>query len=207
MAITSFDLYDYWQMVNTFGDIYQKEKRVVNNYILRQRKAELCALVQKVINNELCEQDRLLVRLHWYKGKTKDEIADLVNLDRSTVFRHFERINETIYEKLKYAIEYRYGNDFSSAAKALISTDIKNSLLANPVEKIGERLAVLRKSQFLSFDELSELTSIKEKRLEALEQSGKEMSVVELKKLSAVFGVSTDYIIFGIGEKNNDEAC
>ena len=207
MAKNNFDLYDYWQTVNTFSDVYYNEKRVADNYLLRKRKAELCALVQKVIKNELCEQDRLLVRLHWYKGKSKEEIAELVGLDRSSIYRRFEKINDIIYEKLKYAIEYRYDADFASKAKVLIKTDIKQSLLSSPTEKIGERLTALRKNQFLSLKELSELTSISTKRLEELEKHGKEMTVIELKKISSFYGVSTDYIIFGINDGRSPDIC
>ena len=205
MAKNNPDLFDYWQTVNTFSDVYYTEKRVADNYLMRKRKAELCALVQKVIKNELSEQDRLLVRLHWYKGKSKEEIAELVGLDRSNIYRRFEKINEIIYEKLKYAIEYRYDADFAAKAKVLIKTDIKQSLLSSPTEKIGERLAALRKNQFLSVKELSELTSISIKRLEELEKHGKEMTMIELKKISSAFGVSTDYIIFGIADGKSSD--
>ncbi len=78
-----------------------EENGDVDEYILRERRRELHRLVKKVIKNELDEKDRLIVSLHWYKGYSKEEIAEIVGANRSTIFRRFEKINEIIYEKLK----------------------------------------------------------------------------------------------------------
>ena len=78
-------------------DVWQAQQNIdIDDYILRRRRRELNELVRKVIKNELCEKDRLLVALHWYKGKSKDEIADIMGIDRSTVFRRFDKINDII---------------------------------------------------------------------------------------------------------------
>ena len=53
--------------------VWQAQQNIdIDDYILRRRRRELNELVRKVIKNELCEKDRLLVALHWYKGKSKD---------------------------------------------------------------------------------------------------------------------------------------
>lgn len=162
--------------------------------------------MKKVIKNELSERDRLLVSLHWYKGKSKQEIAELTGLDRSTVFRRFEKINNTIYEKLKYAIEYRYGDSFSSSALLLIKKDVSSLGGQKSLESIGERLLRLREEQYLSKQDVSRFTGIALSRLSLIEKSGKEVTMEELKKLSAFFRVSSDYILFGRNRVLRDEA-
>ena len=84
MTKTSFDLYDYWQTVNAFGHIYAGEKSRFDELLMRKRKAELCALLHKVIQNELDEKDRLLIRLHWYQGKTPDDLKNELSNRQNT---------------------------------------------------------------------------------------------------------------------------
>ena len=190
----SFDLYDYQQTVQSLA-IYNRTKvQDVDDYILRKRKAELRLLVRKVIKNELSDLDKQLVELHWYKGKSKQEIANITGLDRSTVYRHFERINNTIYDKLKYAVEYRFGNDFSLKADVLIKSDV---LRSGGITNIEKRIKYLREKNFLSVSDVSQMTGISENRLMKIERVGKEMTMFELKKISTFFKVSTDYLIYG----------
>lgn len=195
----SFDLYDYQQTMQSLAIYNQTQAQDVDDYILRKRKAELRQLVRKVIKNELSDLDKQMVVLHWYKGKSKTEIAEITGLDRSTIFRHFERINNTIYDKLKYAVEYRFGNDFSLKADVLIKSDVKKSGKLDDIEK---RLQNLREKNFLSLSDVSQMTGISENRLSKIEQSGKEMTMIELKKLSSFFKVPTDYLVYGKNTAN-----
>lgn len=197
MTENSFTQYDILRAKEAFSLWQAEENSSVDEYLLRERREELQRLVKKVIKNELDERDRLLVLLHWYKGKTKDEIAVLIGQDRSTVYRRFEKINDVIYEKLKYAIEYRFGNDFSQKAYLLIKKDVSANCKANALESIGERLVRLRQEQYLSKDEVAALTGISKARLSEIEKSGKEITMIELKKLSSFFRVTSDYIVFG----------
>lgn len=193
----SFTKYDYLKAREALSIWQAGECQDVEDYVLRERKAELCRLVRKVIKNELDDRDRLLVSLCWYKGKSKQEVAELIGVDRSTVFRRFEKINDIIYEKLKYALEYRYGDDFSKKAMLLVKKDVSSNARLYELESIGERLLRLREEQFLSRDEVSALTGISVSRLKTIEKSGKEITMCELKKLSSFFRVTSDYIIFG----------
>lgn len=186
--------------------VWQAQQNIdIDDYILRRRRRELNELVRKVIKNELCEKDRLIVALHWYKGKSKDEIADIIGVDRSTVFRRFDKINDIIYEKLKYAIEYRYGDDFSEKAMMLIKKDVSATGSLRELESIGNRLLRLRREQYLSRRDVSEHTGIGQERLSLIEKSGKELTMAELKKLSSFFRVSSDYIVFGKSRILRDE--
>lgn len=197
MVENSFTQIDRLKAQEAFLLWQAEENGEVDEYILRERRRELHRLVKKVIKNELDEKDRLIVSLHWYKGYSKDEIAKIVGANRSTVFRRFEKINEIIYEKLKYALEYRYGDDFSQKAMLLVKKDISSKYGMRSLESIGERLNRLREEQYLSKDEVAALTGIDSKRLAEIEKSGKEITMAELKKLASFFKVSSDYIVFG----------
>ncbi|MBQ4267444.1 MAG: sigma-70 family RNA polymerase sigma factor [Clostridia bacterium] len=168
----------------------------VEGYMLRQRKAELRELVKRVIKNELSTYDQLIVRLRWYENYSTGEIAEKLGVDRSTVARHIEKINSIIYDKLKYAIEYRYGKDYSKAAEMIIKSSDAYACTVDAKE-ISDRLVNLRSRQCLSTGEVSSLTAIEEKRLRELEKQGNKMSVTELKKLCTFYRCSSDYLLFG----------
>ena len=105
-------------------------------------------------------------------------------------------INNIIYEKLKYAIEYRFGKSFQSNAGLIISENKAFCTVANP-KNISSRLINLRKEQCLTIPELSRLSGVEEERLLKIEKKGSLMTMTELKKLSVFFKVTSDYILFG----------
>lgn len=205
MENNSFTQFDYARAKRAFDLWNESENDGLDDYVMRERKRELQCLLKKVICNELSQKDRTLVSLHWYDGKTKREIAELTGLDRSTVFRRFEKINDIIFEKLKYAIEYRYGNSFASDAVMLIKRNVTGLGSGRRLESIGERLERLRKEQYLSEEDVSSCTGISLRRLGVIEKSGKEITMTELQKLAAFFRVSSDYIIFGQNRVLRDE--
>ncbi|MCM1545185.1 MAG: helix-turn-helix domain-containing protein [Ruminococcus sp.] len=196
MAGNSFDLYDYEQARKSFNIWQVQQAKDMDDYMIRQRKADLNRLVKKVIKNELSERDRLIITLSWYKGVPKEKIAEMLGMSRSSVFRRLEKINNIIYEKLKYAIEYRYGSGSLAASPVLIKSCVC-SIDEKENQTIGERLRQLRRVQFLTTDDVSQSTGISERRISAFETNAQEITVTELKKLAAFFKVKTDYIIFG----------
>ena len=193
----SFDISDAYYAKQAFAAWQAKDAQELEDYIIRQRKAELNELVRRVIHNELCQQDRLLVRLHWYKGFSKEEIAKMTDMSRSAVYRRFDKINNTLYDSLKYAIEYRYGTESEKTAKVLLKQSTVCPGDGFSSAETGKCLFQLRESQFLSRKEVGEKTGIGEKRLGEIEKNGKDATMLEIKKLASFYKVSSDYIIFG----------
>lgn len=173
-----------------------KQHDQADEYTLKKRKAELYALVRKVIKNELDQQQQEIVRLHWYEEKSFNEISEILGIDRSTVARKDKKINDIIFDKLKYALEYRFGEDFSENSMQMINS---NRFACCPIdgENISQRLRNLRMRQCLSQEDLKKLTGITVKRQEEIESNGTLITIQELGKMTRVFKVSTDYIIFG----------
>lgn len=168
----------------------------VEDYILRKRKAELSELVKKVIRHELSSSDKLLVELKWYEGHSNKEIAERLSLDPSTVSRRLARINDILYEKLKYALEYRFGSKVSSKSKVILRQMSTPSKCETP-DKISGRVAFLREKQHLSEKDVSLITGIDEERLCLIEKDGADITVSELQKLALCFCVTADYLVFG----------
>lgn len=59
-------------------------------------------IMAKIIRNELTPRQRQTVSLYYYEGKGVTEIAQMLDLDVSTVSRTIKRARERIYKFLKY---------------------------------------------------------------------------------------------------------
>lgn len=66
-------------------------------------------LVRKVIQKELTDDERELIRLYYYKGLSSVKIADIVGVDSSTVRRRLYKVHQKLYNFLKYAAELYFG--------------------------------------------------------------------------------------------------
>ena len=194
----SFSSNDYINAREAFINWQGRIDESVDSYILRQRKNELRQLVRRVLEEELSEYDRNIVRLRWYENMTLEEISAELGVDPSTVSRHLEKINRTVYEKLKYAIEYRYGRSFSRQSEIIIKNGDAYCCTVEPQE-LTERLCFLRKSQFLTLKEVSKLTGIRMYRLKEIEENAVVMTADELRKLCILYRCSSDYLLFGKG--------
>lgn len=179
-----------------FARWQSKNAEKVDEYKLRKRKSELYALVRKVIKNELDPVSQEFVRLYWYEEKSLSEISAIMGLDKSTLSRKEKKITDVIYDKLKYAIEYRFGRDFSETAHRAIKS--RNPACC-PCEAgtIAQRLRNLRLRQCLDTKDLAEATGIRKSRIELIEKDGGQATADELCALARLFGTTSDYIIFG----------
>ena len=192
----SFRCEYFTQDKEAFQKWQSKQHESVSQYTLRKRKAELRALVRKVIREELNSQQQLLVKLHWYDGLSVTEIALKTGLSKSTVSRKLEAVNNTVYDKLKYAIEYRFGPRFSEDAKIIIRNADSIMYCENP-SGISQRLKALRKKQCLSIQELAVFTGISAKTLEECERNESSLTTGQAVILSKFYDVSCDYILTG----------
>lgn len=192
----SFEIADLLSAGQVFSRWQAEQAQDVEDYLMRQRKAELNALVKKVIENELSESNKMLVKLRWDKEYSLEKIAQIFEIDTSTVHRRLEKITDDLYEKLKYALEYRFGKS-GRAASVLIKSEIQNNLIENNLTSCSARLRALRKDNHLSLQDVSQCTGICEKRLIKIESGKPGLELEELVKLASFFKVSTDYLIFG----------
>lgn len=162
-----------------------------------RQRAALHALVRRVIREELNDQDRLLVRLHWYRGKSIDEIAKLTGAERSVVYRRMDRIHKTIYDKLKYAVDFRFDSGFRPGAHETLQNPGRNAFALEALDGIGARLAAARQKKRLGLGDVHRAAGIAPDRLLALETDGRQMMMTELSALCKTLGVGVSELLFG----------
>ncbi len=180
-------------------DMWESEKtESVDEYALRRRKIELCALVRKIIETDFDEKERQLIELRLQERMRVSEIAKLLGVHKTTVYRRLEKIEEKLYDKLKYAVSYRYGSSFSKKAKNIVKNCDALRFCDKP-DSIAKRIGNLRLLQCFTEEEVSEMTGIKTERLKNLETVGEDITALEISKLSLFYKVSSDFILFGKG--------
>lgn len=188
---------EYENHKQTYQNWQAKRLAQFDEMNLAERKTKLRKLVKTVINNELNDFQKHIVDLHWYNDVSKEEVARQLNLDISTVYRHLERINNLIYEKLKYAIEYNLDMDESEYLKLF---NKGKDLCQEPIkcEDLPQRIKALRKANFLDFVALSKVSNISTARLRRLENKLEIFTLDDVQKFCEIFDVSADFLIFGI---------
>lgn len=197
---TSFDEVDYETARQQYNSWMSKQSESLDEFILRKRKIELISLVKKVIENELSEKDQEIVKLHWYENQTVTQTAATLGVDKSTISRRLDKINEVIYDKLKYAIEYRFGKDYASGAHVIVkSKDAMCSFVKS--DSVAGRIKKLRIIHGLTSKDLSEMTGIAESTIEKIEYGKNEATINQIAKFATALDVSADYIIFGNKER------
>ena len=193
----SFYKSDYENAKEAFSKWQSKQHESIDDYLMRKRKVELLSLVREVIENELEETDKDIVRFHWYLGKSITETAELIGSSRSSVSRRLDKINDIIYEKLKYALHYRYGKDFSASARLIIKNKDALCVLQENEETVAQRIKLLRIRQGMTIRDSKEMTGISISRLEAIEENRCQPTAEDIRLIATAFKTSGDYIIFG----------
>lgn len=85
------------------------KERYYSNPVSAKKKAEFSKLLRRAIHNELSEVDAEILNMYFFKGFTTREIAEVYGITHSSVSRRINKSLDTLYEKLKYAAEYRFG--------------------------------------------------------------------------------------------------
>ena len=98
-------------------DEYVLDKAVYLSYqedllidqVRESKKEEFNTLVKRAIKNELRKDDATILQMYFFWGYSQAEIARMFNCNRSTICKRINKSLDTLYEKLKYAAEYRFG--------------------------------------------------------------------------------------------------
>lgn len=173
------------------------QQETVDEYVMRKRKIELNCLVNEVIENELTDEEKAIVQQYWFEGKTLMEIGEAMGMSHTSISRKLSKINDIIYDKLKYAIQYRYGKDYSRAVKVIIKNKDGLYLFRGKADSPALRIKNLRQQQGLSLTDTEAMTGISKARLEEMEKGEKDILVKDVIRIATAFRVTSDYIIFG----------
>jgi len=164
---------------------------------IRRRAVDLSVLVRDVIEEDLTQTERLVVEQYWFEGKNLTAIADLMGINKTTVFRTLQRANGRMQAILRHVVKYQY--DLKRVV--FLPVAVREALAVAAAEKsrpdtIGGRLRRLRIMQNITIGSLCEGTGIDYKRLSEIED-GVLPSLPEVIKLAAYFQATTDYILTG----------
>lgn len=172
------------------------------DFVMRKRSVDLSLLLNEVIENELNKTEQSILQMFYYEKLSVSEIAKELCLNRSSVSRRLEAINEKIFCNLKYAVKLRYDRlDDCIFPLALREAFALCALQKSNPRSIGARIFRLRSLSKISCDELSKSIGIDIKRLSEIECGDENITVREAVCLCAYFNVSTDYIL--TGKQNN----
>lgn len=173
------------------------QHETVDEYVLRKRKIELNCLVNEVIDNELTDEEKTLVHMHWFEERSHYDISKMLGVSPSTITRKFDKINSIIYDKLKYAIQYRYGKDYSRAVKVIIKNKDGLYLLSAQKDTPAQRIRNLRMNQGLTLKDTESMTGISADKLDCIEKGERDILIKDVSRIATAFKVSCDYIISG----------
>ena len=193
----SFSLSDIDSAAYAYNNWQGTRSESIDEYLMRKRKIELNCLLKKIIANELNDKDKEIVKFHWFEGLSISETAKILNVDRSTISRRLDKINDIIYDKMKYAVEYRYGRDYSSSVAVIIKNKDALCLINEKNDSPGSRIRNLRMRQGFTLDDTGAMTGIAPKRIKAIENEIEEISANDIKRIATAFRTTADYIVFG----------
>lgn len=86
-----------------------QEQQHTKQAISAKKKAEFNALLKRAIENEIPVDDAVILEMYFFQGYTKTKIAEFFGVNPSTISRRINKSLDILYEKLKYAAEYRFG--------------------------------------------------------------------------------------------------
>lgn len=166
-------------------------------YAWRKREVDMSFLLEKAIRNELTETEREVINEFWFQEKTLTEIAREREISPASVKGTVTRAQDKLKRVLSYAVRYQQSVADESITPLVLSR--ARAIAAarnNSGNSAGERLKRLRVAENLSIAAVGAASDISEKRLLKLE-NGSPIQPDELLTLSALFGVTTDFILKG----------
>lgn len=168
-------------------------------YAWRKRDADLSVLLERAVETELSDTERIIIEEYFYNSKKLVTIAAERGVSSSAAGKTLERAIGKLRDVLKYVIMYQRGIDNESVVPLALSRAaaiLRSSRYIG--ESSGERLLSLRMKEGLSRKSVSEITGISAGRLGYIERDEQDICGEELVKLCDFYNVSTDYIMKGI---------
>lgn len=99
---------------------------------------------------------------------------------------------------ISFSLGYTISNDYFKCFNGVILMNKFNI-------EVGERIAGLRKQRGYTRENLSELADISVQFLADIEKGRKSMTIATLKRIAAALLTSTDYIVNGTSENNDND--
>ena len=173
-------------------------KESAEEYEKRIKKAKILRVLRSVIEKELDDGEKELLRLRYSERYSCFDIAESTGISRTKAFRSLRRIESTVGGIMKYVMEYAQ-LDLREEITPLCVSKAVATMAAEAVscDSLAHRLRKSREEKLLSIEAVSLSTGIDAERFREIEENGK-MSLDEFIKLTLFYSVSADYLIYGV---------
>lgn len=106
---------EYFFLTENFEFADRSEIQKAVSYIITNKKKNLRRTVRSVINNELDDKERNVIKLYYYAGNDTETISKICCLSRSSIYRILKNGLSVIENRLQYVLEYdKYFDDMSA---------------------------------------------------------------------------------------------
>ncbi len=97
---------EYFYLTENLELVDENSIRNGVGYLVYNKKKRLLDVVQKVMQNELTDEERRLAIDYWSGDFSLGEISSRNNITRSSIYRHIDVIKNKLETSLKYVLIY-----------------------------------------------------------------------------------------------------
>lgn len=173
------------------------EAETLAEYVGRRRTVDLAELAHQVVEEELTDTEKQVVRMRYYENRTPLEIARCLHVNKSTVSHVLANAEAHIRRCLKYVVQYQYNLRNVPFLPLAVRQAMVVSAARHGTQDAASSLRRLRKAEHLPPDKVADAVGITAERLRAIEDGNAVPDARELLRLSAFYGVSADWILKG----------
>lgn len=183
------EAYDNW---------LKSEYETEDEFIERKHGVDLADLLKRVIEEKLNDKEKAVIECFWFYKMTPKEIALKTNTGISSVYKLLDAAEKKLHMYLEYVVVYQD----SLIKRELVPVSVRQAISDTAVKSIssktvGERLKKLRVTENIPVKKLEASINMPMGRLKIIESGEILPDIDELIKLTAFFGTSADYILFG----------
>lgn len=106
IKITEMSKEEYFYLTENLELVNEETIRSGVSYLVYNKKKKLLDVVEKVMQNELTQEERQLATDYWSGAYSLGEISARNNMARSVVYRRLENIKKKLETSLKYVLIY-----------------------------------------------------------------------------------------------------
>ena len=106
---------EYFFLTENLEFTDESEVQGAVRFIVVNKRKNLERIVKSIIENELDETEKTVIKLFYYKGFNAIAISKICNISRSSVYRNLNSGLKKIENTLKYVLEYEgFSEDLSA---------------------------------------------------------------------------------------------
>lgn len=104
--IKTLGVNEYFFLTENFEFADKSEIGSAMGFIIMNKRSSLEKTIKSIIENELDETERAVIKLFYYNGLDTLSISEMCSLSRSSVYRNLKSGLKKIENSIKYVLEY-----------------------------------------------------------------------------------------------------